>query len=58
MRNGMVNIRPDVDLPPEEVLLGYSTEHADEVLAMSRDAQVRGSRSIRGFSPAHVCHMS
>ncbi len=52
----MVNIRPDVDLPPDEVLLGYSTEHAEEVLAMSRDAQVRDFGCLsRAYSPGSAC---
>lgn len=37
---GMVNIRADEELTPEEVLQGFSEADADDVVAMSRDPQV------------------
>jgi len=43
---GMVNIRADEELTPEEVLQGFSEADADDVVAMSRDPQV-SARSAR-----------
>ncbi|KAG1678255.1 hypothetical protein FOA52_013875 [Chlamydomonas sp. UWO 241] len=40
VKEGMVNVRSDNQLTPEEVLAEYDEKHAQEVLTMMRDPQV------------------
>ncbi len=46
VRSGMVNIRSDEDLSPEDVLASYEPRHAQEVLAMKDDPQVRPAAAL------------
>ena len=40
MRSGMVNVRSEDDLSPEDVLAGYDAHSAQHVQQMAQDAQV------------------